>query len=225
MVDGIPEHEINIQVSRILRSPIFAGDATKKPKAILATLLRYLIDKTIAGSPSTEILIGCEVFQKRKDWSPTLTDDTTVRTHVSYLRRHLANYYATEGKDDPYIITFKPKGGYKPTITPNRLDNLTTDISDRIFTFVKYYRRNYTLLHSLDTPILAIETRGSMPDDPDMYAIAAHLLIALANDYCGNWRQHLKDAYDAALYATSLELNHCLGSIAKAAIAAFKGEW
>jgi len=94
------------QVERILQS-----EALHSSQA-LRRLLRFLADKALSGESDQlkEYTIGLDVFDKPADYDPR--KDATVRLHVSRLRQKLADYYRTEGKDDPVFVSL-PKGHFK----------------------------------------------------------------------------------------------------------------
>ena len=94
------------QVERILQSEaLHSSQALKR-------LLRYLADKALSGEADQlkEYTIGLDVFDKPADYDPR--KDATVRLHVSRLRQKLADYYHTEGQNDPLLVSL-PKGHFK----------------------------------------------------------------------------------------------------------------
>jgi hypothetical protein len=94
------------QVERILRSE------TLHSSQALKRLLRFLSDKALSGDADQlkEYTIGLDVFDKPADYDPR--KDATVRLHVSRLRQKLADYYRTEGQNDPVLVSL-PKGHFK----------------------------------------------------------------------------------------------------------------
>jgi hypothetical protein len=74
--------------------------------------------------------IGCGVFGRKSYYNPG--EDNIVRVEIRQLRKRLQEYFASEGKDDPYEILI-PKGAYVPVIelrgkpapTPDRLVDVT----------------------------------------------------------------------------------------------------
>jgi hypothetical protein len=77
-------------------------------------LLTYLAEKSLAGDAENikEYTVGLDVFGKPDSYDPR--QESTVRMHVARLRQKLAEYYATEGVDDPIILSL-PKGGFRVT--------------------------------------------------------------------------------------------------------------
>jgi hypothetical protein len=77
----------------------------------LCRLLHYLAEHSLANPPATvkEYQIATEVFGRPAQFDPQT--DSTVRVQAGRLRVKLAEYYATEGVDDPVIVKL-PKGSY-----------------------------------------------------------------------------------------------------------------
>jgi hypothetical protein len=96
----------SVQVDRILQSE------TLHSSQALRHLLKFLSDKALAGEADQlkEYTIGLDVFDKPADYDPR--KDATVRLHVSRLRQKLADYYRTEGQNDPILVSL-PKGHFK----------------------------------------------------------------------------------------------------------------
>ena len=93
-------------LSQVLGSKCFARAERRR------RLLKYVTEETLAGRASVmkEYSIGLEVFDKPASYDPR--EDSTVRTEVNKLRMKLREYYATEGREDPLILTI-PTGGYQ----------------------------------------------------------------------------------------------------------------
>jgi hypothetical protein len=102
------------EIDRILQSGIF------KNAEALRRLLRFLADRMLAGEADQlkEYTVGIDGLGKPPTYDPRL--DSTVRIQVGRLRQKLAEYYRTEGKQDPLIIDL-PKGRFKLTCEPNPL--------------------------------------------------------------------------------------------------------
>jgi hypothetical protein len=94
------------QVERILQSE------TLHSSQALRRLLKFLADRALCGEADQlkEYTIGLDVFDKPGDYDPR--KDATVRLHVSRLRQKLADYYRTEGQNDPILVSL-PKGHFK----------------------------------------------------------------------------------------------------------------
>lgn len=113
----IPAAEINQapsnleQVRRILQSKAF------RTSEVHRNLLNYLAEKSLSGEADAlkEYTVGLEVFQKPDSYDPR--QESVVRMHMARLRQKLAEYYRTEGADDPIIVDL-PKGAFKVTFEP-----------------------------------------------------------------------------------------------------------
>jgi len=105
----------------LLRSPAFAASRRR------ADLLRYLVDRTLAGQGDsiTEYGIGLDVFGKPESFDTRF--DSGVRSEVSRLRKMLAQHYEGPGATDAYRIAF-PGGGYVPLITPLGIQEAPADL-------------------------------------------------------------------------------------------------
>ncbi len=98
------------QVERIVRSDAFRNaDALRK-------LLRFLADRLASGEAEQlkEYSVGVDALGKPADYDPR--QDSTVRIQVGRLRLKLAEYYMSEGLQDPCIIEL-PKGHFKLKVT------------------------------------------------------------------------------------------------------------
>jgi hypothetical protein len=77
----------------------------------LCKLLRYLAKHALdhPGSPIKEYQIATEVFGRSGDFDPQV--DSMVRVQAGRLRQKLAEYYNSDGAEDPMVVEF-PKGTY-----------------------------------------------------------------------------------------------------------------
>ncbi len=105
-VPGLDSHKIQIQ--RIVSSKAF------KTSEVHRNLFNYLADKSLAGEAQNlkEYTVGLDVFGKPASYDPR--QESVVRMHVGRLRQKLAEYYRTEGVDDPIVVEL-PKGGFALT--------------------------------------------------------------------------------------------------------------
>jgi adenylate cyclase len=101
----IPEQDIRAELERILATKSFSGAGR------LSKLLRYVVDKTLAGETDQlkEYAVGVEVFERDGHYDPRL--DSIVRVEAGRLRSRLEEYYNGEGVSSPIRITL-PRGGY-----------------------------------------------------------------------------------------------------------------
>ncbi len=105
---NIPEAEVRAEVDRILASKGFASAGR------MSRLLRYIVDKTIAGQADQlkEYAVGIEVFDRDASYDPRL--DSIVRVEAGRLRSRLDEYYSGEGAGSAIRINL-PRGGYVAT--------------------------------------------------------------------------------------------------------------
>ncbi len=101
------------QIQRILQSKAF------RTSEVHRNLLSYLAEKSLAGEADSlkEYTVGLDVFAKPSSYDPR--QESTVRMHVARLRQKIAEYYRTEGLDDPIIVDL-PKGGFRVTFEPRQ---------------------------------------------------------------------------------------------------------
>jgi hypothetical protein len=105
----VVELEVNqTQIQRIIQSKAF------RTSEVHRNLLQYLAEKSLAGTAGSlkEYTVGLDVFAKPASYDPR--QESVVRMHAARLRQKLAEYYRTEGVDDPVIVDL-PKGGFKVT--------------------------------------------------------------------------------------------------------------
>jgi hypothetical protein len=104
----VAEEEQRSQLERVLHSENFRGSES------LRRLLKYLGEKSLLGEADSlkEYTIGLDAFGKPSSYDPR--HDSIVRLQTGRLRQRLAEYYRTEGKNDPLLIDL-PKGGFKVT--------------------------------------------------------------------------------------------------------------
>ena len=83
----------------------------------LRELLLYICERTVQNRQAElrEQQIGCAVFGRKPDYNPG--EDNIVRVEIRQLRKRLEEYFATEGKDEPFVIVI-PKGAYIPMFDP-----------------------------------------------------------------------------------------------------------
>lgn len=98
-------------VKRITNSKTFAGSE------FLKQLLKFLVTKVVRSESHTinEYSLGVEVFRRKQNFDPRI--DTIVRVQIRRLRLKLAQYYSSEGRQDPLRIEI-PRGSYVPVFRP-----------------------------------------------------------------------------------------------------------
>src|SRR5579871_2607106 len=94
------------ELDRVLSSVEFRGSERR------ARLLKYLVEKAIAGEPVKEYTIGVDVFDKPADYDPRI--DPAVRVEVGRMKAKLSEYYAGPGSANAGRLEF-PKRSYTPT--------------------------------------------------------------------------------------------------------------
>jgi TolB-like protein len=102
---NVPEADVRAEVERVLASKGFANAGR------LSRLLRYVVDKTLAGEADQlkEYAVGIEVFDRDNQYDPRL--DSIVRVEAGRLRSRLDEYYNGEGANATVRITL-PRGAY-----------------------------------------------------------------------------------------------------------------
>lgn len=105
-VDRSAAH-ILAQIDRILGSEHFARSAA------LSRFLRFVVQAALDGKSEElkEYRLGVDALGRNADFDPRV--DPIVRTQAAKLRARLAEYYSTDGRKDPWLISI-PKGGYVP---------------------------------------------------------------------------------------------------------------
>lgn len=99
------------QIDRILSSEEF------RTSEVLRRLLVYLADKELSGESDQlkEYTIAIEGLGKPSTYDPQ--QNASVRIQAGRLRQKLTQYYQSEGKDDPIVVSL-PKGRFKLTCEP-----------------------------------------------------------------------------------------------------------
>src|SRR5260370_41859243 len=99
------------QIEKLLGSHPLHGSES------LCKLLRYLANHSLEhpGNSPKEYQIATEVFGRQQDFDPHV--DSMVRVQAGRLRTKLAEYYASEGLEDPLLVEI-PKGTYALTFHP-----------------------------------------------------------------------------------------------------------
>src|SRR5712691_8690658 len=94
-----------LQIDKLVNSHVLHGSES------LCKLLRYLAKHALdhPGTPIKEYQIATEVFGRSADFDPQL--DSMVRVQAGRLRTKLAEYYNSDGGDDPIVVEL-PKGTY-----------------------------------------------------------------------------------------------------------------
>ncbi len=109
--DNFPSHSgercpLLDEVERILHSEELRGSG------VLRRLLRFLAERSASGEADElkEYIVAIDGLGKPASYDPR--HNSAVRIQVSRLRQKLAEYYRSEGIDDPVIVDI-PKGRFK----------------------------------------------------------------------------------------------------------------
>lgn len=111
-VTSLPEPAIagdaRAQVERILQSKVF------RASEVLRHLFAYLVERSLDGTAENlkEYTIGLDALGKPASFDPR--QESVVRMHTARLRQKLAEYYRSEGVEDPILVDM-PKGGFRIT--------------------------------------------------------------------------------------------------------------
>ncbi len=99
---------IQQQIERIVHSEQF------RSSEVLRRLLTFLSEKAIAGEADNlkEYVVAIDGLGKSSTYDPQ--HNSAVRIQMGRLRQRLAEYYRTEGKNDPIIVDL-PKGRFRLT--------------------------------------------------------------------------------------------------------------
>lgn len=109
------------QKRELVRRVVDSQSFSRSPA--LRAFLVYITDHEIRGEADKlkEQTIGTEVLGRKPNYDPA--DDNIVRVRAHELRGRLARYFASEGKDEPVIITI-PRGAYAPEFAPRPVASL-----------------------------------------------------------------------------------------------------
>lgn len=107
VLNPLAENPHWILALRVAAAPCF------KKSARLREFLLYVCEKALTDQIAEirEQQIGKAVFGRRPEYNAG--DDNIVRVEARELRKRLDNYFATDGIDEPIIISI-PKGSYVP---------------------------------------------------------------------------------------------------------------
>ncbi len=105
-MSGIAEDrklEIQKQLDRILSSAAFSGSERHR------RFLGFVVNQALKGDTDklNEFVLGFEVFNKNESFDPRI--DSIVRVEARRLRDRLKKYYEDEGRNDPIVISLRPR--------------------------------------------------------------------------------------------------------------------
>src|SRR5262249_43245252 len=101
---------VRAELERIVSSALFRRSER------LARFLRFVTESALDknGGELKEYVLGVEVFERGESFDPKV--DPTVRIYAGKLRARLLEYYESEGRNDPVLISI-PKGSYAPVFS------------------------------------------------------------------------------------------------------------
>jgi TolB-like protein len=119
--------EVRSELERILESAAFANAGR------LARLLRYVVERTLAGEGDQlkEYVLGVEVFDRGQHYDPRI--DSIVRVEARRLRSKLDEYYRSPAAAVDVIISI-PRGTYVPVFgrrEPTKVDHPPAERDER----------------------------------------------------------------------------------------------
>ncbi|NOZ61061.1 MAG: hypothetical protein GXO74_05225 [Calditrichaeota bacterium] len=198
MIDNSTEKAI---LEKIISSKAF--DKTDK----YSQLLTYLVNCSIRNKIPKEYSIAVDVFDKDKDFDPSL--DTIVRYYMHRLRKKLNEYYSDEGRSDKIKLVI-PKGHYEVKFlrnskTPVKFwQNFTRKDWVFVFTIVFLclsallsYHRYLSLTKiarvidhpiDIDDPIWSVFFENQLPT---ILFIGDHFLVREYYDDSGGYREQI----------------------------------
>jgi hypothetical protein len=118
---GVTGHVTNVE-PRLVEIDRLVNSHTLHGSESLCKLLRYLAEHAIRkpGVALKEYQIATEVFGRPTEFDPQL--DSLVRVQAGRLRSKIAEYYASEGAEDPILVEL-PKGTYALAFHPATLSS------------------------------------------------------------------------------------------------------
>ncbi|HPT28121.1 MAG TPA: hypothetical protein PLZ95_17010 [Bryobacteraceae bacterium] len=95
--------DVQAQLDRILSSSAFSGSDRHRQ------FLSFVVNQALKGDTSklNEFVLGFEVFNRGESFDPRI--DSIVRVEARRLRERLKKYYDEEGRNDPIVITIRPR--------------------------------------------------------------------------------------------------------------------
>jgi len=121
---------IQQQIERIVHSEQF------RSSEVLRRLLTFLSEKAIAGEADNlkEYVVAIDGLGKSSSYDPQ--HNSAVRIQMGRLRQRLAEYYRTEGKNDPMVVDL-PKGRFRLTFeqrsNPTTLQDNSPPATPRLY--------------------------------------------------------------------------------------------
>lgn len=145
--------DVRHQLDILRRSDAFTGSDR------LLSFLTYLVEEALGGRGGNlrEAVIGNAVYRRDPPYDPRI--DSTVRVEARRLRKKLNDYFESDGRGDPVLLTI-PIGSYVPQFalnTSNRRHELPGDASSIAGLFEKGQGASVAILPfrplTQDTPV------------------------------------------------------------------------
>lgn len=175
------------EIDRIMKSHSLRGAES------LSRLLQYCAKQSLEHPDELlkEYQIAREVYGRGPDFDPQ--SDSCVRVQAGRLRLKLAEYYATEGANDPVVVKL-PKGGYHlmfetRSVAADSHSGTPAERPDRSSTVPPLWR--FALIASLTCLLVSLAVLGSLlrsrkPADPSL--ASAHELRAASTPLAEFWK-------------------------------------
>jgi hypothetical protein len=144
----------------------------------LSGLFQYLCERVLDGDVQEihELELGQKVFGRAPRYD-TMADNI-VRVHASMLRKRLAEYFRTEGRDEEYIVEI-PRGNYAPVFRRRATDELAPIALDPAPTAITTVFA--PSVHQLHEPAsAALPGTTAIPDKPQSTDKKLGIAIAFA---------------------------------------------
>lgn len=117
----------NIQhyLEKILSDDFFAKSTR------YSSLLKFLVEETLAGNELKEFIVGQHIFNKNYD---STINDGKVRVYIYNLRKRLKEYYDNNGADDAIVFCLN-KGSYNIQFEERVVEEEVTTPHKTLFTW------------------------------------------------------------------------------------------
>ena len=174
--DGLLPHDVQAELEKILSSEAFLA----APQ--LSRFLRYVVEQELAGRGDElkEYTLGTQVFRKPESFDARV--DNVVRTEARRLRKKLADYYKSEGANDPIEIGL-PKGSYRATFLERTKEVPPELVESKSFRFPRAWAAMAALTATAATATVWITLRPAGQNRPvHLPAIAVLPLENLSAD-------------------------------------------
>jgi hypothetical protein len=121
--DSTMSELLQAQVSRIVRSEQF------RSSEVLRRLLLFLTERSLSGEGDNlkEYVVAIDGLGKAASYDPQ--HNSAVRIQMGRLRQRLAEYYRSEGKDDPIVVDL-PKGRFRLTFEQRSEANVIVNVNN-----------------------------------------------------------------------------------------------